>query len=94
MCACVRAFTCRHDFINEYDVDGCPAIYYALEAYQLEILTLLIDYGADVNARNDKRYARTHVQAVTNTRTRGYVYVYIDASSAVVCTLCEESCSR
>jgi len=52
----------RLDYVNQHDKNGKSAIFYAvsLEQPQCAALALLLDYGADPNARDDRRHTPLH----------------------------------
>lgn len=54
-------------------------VYHALTPERLEVLQLLIDYGADVTARNDKRNTPMHVACALNNRKAVRLLIFAGA---------------
>lgn len=74
----------REEFVNKVDeVGGCPPIFYCLESHQLEILQLLLDYGADVNARNDLRNTPLHIACLRTQRRAVRALIFHGADAMV-----------
>ena len=51
----------RWRLVNGYDAVGNSALFYSLQPTHSALLSLLLDYGADVNHVNDKRNAALHL---------------------------------
>lgn len=50
----------RHEFVNQHDVDGRTALFHSILPERYDIFTLLLDYGSDPNAQDDKRWTPLH----------------------------------
>ena len=50
----------RMEFVNTYDEFGATPIFYALDPEHLDILQLLLDYGADPNKVDNMKWTALH----------------------------------
>jgi len=72
----------RQDFVNQHDSEGNPLIFHAIyfEENSVEMLTLLLDYGANPNLQNNKRNTGMHLACQRNHRKAIRTLIIYDAS--------------
>lgn len=58
----------RLEYVNGYDKDGQTALFHAMGPDHLPMMQLLLDYGADPNARNDNRNTSLHAACVAQNK--------------------------
>jgi hypothetical protein len=72
----------RQDFVNQHDSDGNPLIFHAVyfEESGVDMLTLLLDYGANPNLQNNRRNTAMHLACQRNHRAAIRALIVYDSS--------------